>query len=77
MMAYQAAIDDDVFDKLRFVNEIGTQCPPQRGEQVRNHSMEDAGAVIQGEKARTPEFRNSPSVPPISRVRASQLVGCG
>ncbi len=34
-MAYQATINDDVFDKLRFVNEIGTQILSQLGEGVR------------------------------------------
>jgi hypothetical protein len=31
-MACQAFIDDDVFDKLCFVNEIWTQFLPQPGE---------------------------------------------
>jgi hypothetical protein len=34
MMAYQAAIDDDVFDKLCFVNEIGTSSPRSMGKRL-------------------------------------------
>jgi hypothetical protein len=46
-MACQAAMDDDVFDKLRFVNEIGTPVPlAARG---RSYSVQDTGAVIHGE----------------------------
>jgi hypothetical protein len=45
-MACQAAMDDDVFDKFRFVNEIGTQFPSQLGEEVRTHSVQDTGAII-------------------------------
>ena len=41
-------MDDDVFDKLRFVNEIGTQIRSQVGEEARTHSVEDTGAVIHG-----------------------------
>ena len=48
-MACQAATVDDVFDKLRFVNEIGTQFPSQLGEEVRTHSVQDTGTVIHGE----------------------------
>ena len=47
-MACQAATVDDVFDKLRFVNEIGTQFPSQLGEEVRTHSVQDTGTVIHG-----------------------------
>jgi hypothetical protein len=48
-MACQAALDDDVFDKLRFVNEIGAQFVSQFGEEARTHSVQDTGAVIHGE----------------------------
>jgi len=48
-MACQAAMDDDVFDKLHFVNEIGTQFPSQHGEEARTHSVQDTSAVIHGE----------------------------
>ena len=47
-MACQVVMDDDVFDKLRFVNKIGTQIRSQVGEEVRTHSVEDTGAVIHG-----------------------------
>ena len=47
-MAHQAT-DDDVFDKLRFINEIGTQFPSQLREEVRTHSVQDTSAVIHGE----------------------------
>jgi hypothetical protein len=47
-MVFQAALDDDVFDKLRFVDEIGTQVPSQFGEESRTHSVQDTGAVIHG-----------------------------
>jgi hypothetical protein len=42
-------MDDDVFDKLRFINEIGTQFPSQLGEEDRTYSVQDTGAVIHGE----------------------------
>ena len=48
LMTFQAAIVDDVFDKLRFVNEIGTQFLSQRREEVRNQTVEGTGAVIHG-----------------------------
>ena len=44
--ALQGVTDDDVFDKLRFVNEIGTQGPSQPGEEARTHSFQDTGAVV-------------------------------
>ena len=47
-MASQAALDDDVFDKLRFVDEIGTQFVSQFGEESRTHSVQLTGAVIHG-----------------------------
>jgi hypothetical protein len=49
-MASQVVIDDDVFDELRFVNEIWTQIRPQLGEERRTHSVQDTDAVIHGEK---------------------------
>lgn len=48
-MAFQAVIDDDVFDKLRFVNKIGTQIPPQLGEERRTHCVQDTAAIIHRE----------------------------
>ena len=48
-MACQAATVDNIFDKLHFVNEIGTQCLSHRGKEVRNHRVQDTGAVIHGE----------------------------
>ena len=48
-MVLQVALDDNVFDELCFVNEIGTQLPSQSGEEVRTHSVQDTGAVIHGE----------------------------
>jgi hypothetical protein len=47
--ACQVATDNDVFDKLRFVNEIGSQVPSQVREEVRTHSIQDTGAIIHGE----------------------------
>ena len=47
-MVLQAALDNDVFDKLCFVNEIGTQFVSQFGEEARTHSVQDTGAVIHG-----------------------------
>jgi hypothetical protein len=41
-------MDDDIFDKLRFINEIGAQFPSQLREEVRTHSVQDTGAVIHG-----------------------------
>ena len=51
----QVTTDNEVFDKLRFVNEIGTKRVSQHGVQVRNHRLQDTGAVIHG-KARTLGF---------------------
>jgi hypothetical protein len=48
-MACQAVMDDNVFDKLCFINEIGTQFPSQLREEVRTHSVQDTSAVIHGE----------------------------
>jgi hypothetical protein len=38
-MATQALIDDDVFNKLGFVNEIWTQFLPQVGEGRSTHRV--------------------------------------
>ena len=48
-MVLQVVLDDNVFDELCFVDEIGTQLPSQLGEEVRTHSVQDTGAVIHGE----------------------------
>ena len=47
----------NVFDKLRFVNEKGTQIPSQVGEEVRTHNIQDTVAVIHGEN-QTPNHRS-------------------
>lgn len=46
--AYQVSTNNDVLDKFHFVDEIGTQCLSQLGEEVRTHRIQDAGAVIHG-----------------------------
>ena len=46
MATCQAAMDDEVFDELCFVNEIGTKPLLQRGEEVRTKRLQDTGAVI-------------------------------
>jgi hypothetical protein len=44
---------DDVFDKLRFVNKVGTQISSHIGEERRIHRLQDTAAVIHdGEKER-------------------------
>ena len=43
-------LEDDVFDKLRFVNNVGTQIPSQIGEERRIHGLQDTAAVIHGER---------------------------
>lgn len=49
-MAIQAATVDDVFDKLHFVDEIGTHwLPSQVREEGRPHSTQDTSAVIHEE----------------------------
>ena len=48
-MACQAVIDDNVFDKHRFVNEKRTQILSQLGEEGRTHRVQDAALVIHGE----------------------------
>ena len=48
-MAYQTAIVDNVFDKLRFVNEIGTQCASHRREEAGTHTVQGTVAVIHGD----------------------------
>jgi hypothetical protein len=45
-MACQAATIDNVFNKLCFVNKIGTQFPSQPGEEVRTHTVQDTSAII-------------------------------
>ena len=45
-MAYHTVIDDDIFDKLRFVNKIGIQTTSQPGEGTRTYTAQDTGAVI-------------------------------
>jgi hypothetical protein len=52
-MACQTATDDDVFDKHRFVNEVGTQVLSQPREEARTHSVQTTGAVSHGEKQTT------------------------
>jgi hypothetical protein len=56
-VACQAVIVDDVFDELRFVNEIWTQIRPQDREERRTHSVQNTGAVIHGERKRGEEER--------------------
>ena len=51
-MAYQAMINNDVFNKLRFVNEKRTQILSQLGEEVRTHRVQDAALVIHGDNQR-------------------------
>jgi hypothetical protein len=48
-MASQAVIDDDVFNKTRFVNEVWTQIPPQVGEKGGTQGVQDTAAVIHDE----------------------------
>jgi hypothetical protein len=48
-IACQAFIDDNAFDKLRFVNEIWTQIPPQLGEERGTHGVQDTDAVVHGD----------------------------
>ena len=50
MACHQAATDDDVFDKFRFVDKVGTQCPSQVGEEVRTHNIQGTSAIIHGEQ---------------------------
>ncbi len=52
-MATEAFIDNDVFNKLGFVNEIWTQFLPQVGEERSTHRVQDTGAVIHGEEVRS------------------------
>lgn len=46
-MAIQAAIVDNLFDKLCFINEIGTQMPPQLGEGRRKHNLQNTPVEIE------------------------------
>ena len=68
-MASQAVIDDDVFDKLRFVNEIWTQIPSQIGEERRIHGLQDTAAVIHGERWGLGDSRDR-------RIRTSGVRNC-
>jgi hypothetical protein len=55
-MACQAVTDGDVFDKFRFVNEIGTQIHSQVREEVRTHTVQDTSAIIHGGSIRMSWF---------------------
>ena len=47
-MACQAAAVDDLFDKLRFVNEIRAQFLSHLRKEVRTHTVQGTVAVIHG-----------------------------
>ena len=52
----QAAIDDDLLYKLRFVDEVATQLLPQHGEERRRHRAQGTPVLIHDSRNHTSGF---------------------